>query len=162
MKVQAKRKPTMSKKKSAGSQATSQDGYMPVSERLKALNDEELWYMIQFVYPLFKNLIKQVAINSDVSLGHVQRVLENERKSPDMIVAITKEVRARMQGKPFTVVPLDMIQFNFDGGDVGEDNLQSPVELPGPIVFVGSIKRHSVDKPTIMKDLKILSDQGKL
>ena len=67
--------------------------------RMAILGDSDLWRALNYFYPRFHHLVSGVAEITGMSIGHVQRVLDGERTSPEVRAAIVKEFRRRIQTK---------------------------------------------------------------
>jgi transcriptional regulator with XRE-family HTH domain len=67
------------------------------SKTIADLDNSDLWYVLQLFYPMFKNLIKDVAELTGMSIGHVQRVLQGDRgPNPQIVEALISEFRKRI------------------------------------------------------------------
>jgi hypothetical protein len=68
-----------------------------LNNRMGALEDSDLWDNLSYFYPMFHNLVSTVAKDTSMSVGHVQRVLDGERKSGRIQAALVREFRRRIQ-----------------------------------------------------------------
>lgn len=67
------------------------------TRRLVEFSDHELMTVLRMVYVGSKNLISTVAVQREISISGVQKILAGERKNANVDAAIVKEFRRRLQ-----------------------------------------------------------------
>jgi hypothetical protein len=70
-----------------------------LNSKMATLGDRDLLHVLNYFYPSFHNLISDVAKVTRKSLGHVQRVLDGDRRSAVVAAAIVEEFRRRIRMK---------------------------------------------------------------
>jgi hypothetical protein len=104
--------------KNAPSLAEQTDAVDSLNKRMGILDDSDLWKALNYFYPMFHNLVSTVAKDVGMSIGHVQRVLDGERKSAEVQAAIITEFRRR-------------IRTNDDWGERSDDTVPSRIRSAG-------------------------------
>jgi hypothetical protein len=67
-----------------------------LTRRLINLSNEELCQVMKLFYPNFHNLVSEVARAVNKSIGHVQRVLDSERRSVVIDTELVMAFRRRL------------------------------------------------------------------
>ncbi|MFN0107114.1 MAG: hypothetical protein ACKV2U_34080 [Bryobacteraceae bacterium] len=81
----------------SASLAEQTDAVDSLNKRMGTFDDSDLWNNLNYFYPMFHNLVSTVAKDAGMSIGHVQRVLDGDRKSAKIQAAIVREFRRRIQ-----------------------------------------------------------------